>query len=157
MLVLVPTEGLDPDHVVPAARVACLHAETCSLYPVNPVLHYGPVFQYQDIVSHGFFHRVAWWWERCERIWLSAYDGRSDFDDVALDSTIYTLLMRNENVRVRGTSELLQRHHTDPVRKPVSVLSWGSGDDMTVRPLSRKELSYMLQANVVTGLLKGVI
>jgi hypothetical protein len=112
--------------------------------------------QYEDITSYRFIDQVMWWYWRSERVWVASTDGRKDLDDVSLDPLSYKVLFENEHVMRRGSEGFLQRPSGDPMRLKVDVVSWGSGDSVNVRLLSRQELSYMLQTNIVSGLLRGM-
>jgi len=156
VLVLIPTEGMNGAEVLPAARIACSAALDRGLQPLNPVLHYGPLCQYEDVTSYRFISNILWWYNRAERLWLASADGRKDLDDVHLDPISYNILFKNEHVMRRGSEGFVQRPSADPMRRYVDVVSWGAGDSVDVRLLSRNELSYMLQTNIVSGLLRGM-
>jgi hypothetical protein len=155
VLVLIPTEGREGSEVVPAARIACGAAMDRGLQPLNPVLHFGALRQYDDVIAYRFLKHILWWFKRADRLWVAAADGRKDLDDVPLDPVSYQLLFRNENVLQRGAG-FSQRQSGDPMRKQVDMVSWGVGDQVDVRRLDRQELGYMLQTNIVSGLLRGM-
>lgn len=130
-----------------------LGMRACRLADQQRQMHLYPQLLYAHILTEEEVDRelplrCLWLVRRASCIWLCLDSTRK----LKFDATSYGILMANEGY-LAGS----RRPHWRPTRLPVHVLRERPGDSgISIRLLSREELSTILKANIVDGLFQGM-